>query len=210
MKKLGIIGSGDLGQLIAYHAGTSLKYEVIGFFDDFRQKGEVISGHRIIGGINDVLSSFHDGTIEELMIGIGYKHFELRKQMFVTYSSKIPMATIIHPSSYVDPSCKIGPGVFILPGCVLDRNVEISGNVLLNTGCVIAHDSIIGAHSFLSPAVKIAGFVRIGECCSIGINTTIIDNLIIADEVKTGGGCVVIKSIDRVGLYVGNPAKFIK
>ena len=120
------------------------------------------------------------------------------------------MAIIIHSSSYVDSSCKIGKGVFILPGCVLDRNVELKDNVLLNTGSVISHDSVVSAHTFLSPAVKIAGFVNIGECCNIGINTTIIDNIEIVANSQTGGGTVVIKNITEPGLYVGNPAKFIR
>lgn len=210
MKKLGIIGSGDLGQLIAYHAGASMNYCVAGFFDDFKEKNSTVSEVKILGGTNEVLMAFNNGIIEELIIGIGYKHFALRKKIFNSFFSKIPMANVIHPSSFIDPSCKIGTGVFILPGCVLDRNVVVKDNVLLNTGCVISHDSTIESHSFLSPAVKVAGFVTIGECCNIGINTTIIDNISIVPYSQTGGGAVIIKNISEPGLYVGNPAKFIR
>ena len=34
-KKLAIIGSGDLGQLIAHHASEDSKMEVVGYFNDF-------------------------------------------------------------------------------------------------------------------------------------------------------------------------------
>ena len=142
MKRLGIIGSADLGQLIAYHANSSGNYQVTAFFDDFKKKNDVVGGIQIFGGTNDVRKAFNDGVIDELMIGIGYKHFEYRKTLFDLYSIQMPIATIIHSSSYIDLSCKIGKGVFILPGCVLDRNVEIKDNVLLNTGCIISHDSI--------------------------------------------------------------------
>lgn len=208
MKKLGIIGSGDLGQLIAHHAGGT--YYVIGYFDDFKEKDSMVFGHKVIGTVNDILTAFKEGVIDELIVGIGYKHFEFRKTIFNSFIGKIPMANVIHPSSYIDPSCKIGSGVFMLPGCVLDRNVVLKDNVLLNTGCVISHDSIVESHCFLSPAVKIAGFVTIGECCNIGINTTIIDNIKIVPYSQTGGGTVVIKNINVAGLYVGNPARFIK
>ena len=210
MKRLGIIGSGDLGQLIAYHANIGGKYEVVAFFDDFKKKNDMVSGIPVLGGTDDVLKAFTDGKIEELMIGIGYKHFEFRRKLFALFSAQIPMATVVHSSSYIDPSCKIGKGVFVLPGCVLDRNVELKDNVLLNTGCVISHDSVVSDHTFLSPGVNIAGFVKIGQCCNIGINTTIIDNIEIADNSQTGGGTVIIKNITEPGLYVGNPAKFIR
>ncbi|MFL5763742.1 MAG: acetyltransferase [Bacteroidia bacterium] len=209
MKKLGIIGSGDLGQLIAHHAAAA-GYQATAFFDDFKEKDSKVNGIKVAGGIDAVMTAFAAGEIEELMIGIGYKHFNSRKEIFASFAGKIPMANVIHPSVYVDPSCKIGSGVFILPGCVLDRNVVLKDNVLLNTGCVIAHDSEVGLHSFLSPGVTVAGYVKIGECCNIGINTTLIDNIMIADHVQTGGGTVVIKDLSQPGLYVGNPAKFIR
>lgn len=210
MKRLGIIGSGDLGQLIAYHAVTDQQYEVAGFFDDFREPGSVVDGYPVLGGIKDVASSFDAGTFDCLMIAIGYKHFEQRKYWFEYFLDKIPYGKLVHSSCYVDPSGSIGNGTFILPGCIIDRNVIVEDNVLINTGSCIAHDSTVKAHSFLSPRVAIAGFVTIGECCNIGINSTIIDNITIANGVQTGGGTVVIKNLQDSGLYVGNPAKFIR
>jgi serine acetyltransferase len=38
----------------------------------------------------------------------------------------------------------------------------------------------------------------------------VIDNIAIAGGVKTGGGTVVIKNLTNKGLYVGNPARYIK
>ena len=55
-----------------------------------------------------------------------------------------------------------------------------------------------------------AGFVDIKEQCIIGINSIIIDNISITEGTRTGGGTVVIKNIEEKGLYVGNPARFIK
>lgn len=210
MKRLAIVGSGDLGQLIAWHAATDGHYEVSGFFDDFKTKNEIIHNIPVLGGLADIQQNYKDKKFDELMIGIGYKHFAMRKKIFETYADQVAFGKLIHSSVFTDPSCSIGRGVFILPGCTLDMNVTIEDNVLMNTGCIIAHDSRIRAHSFISPGAVIAGFVNVGQCCNIGINTTIIDNVIIADEVQTGGGTVVIKNIDKAGLYVGNPARYIR
>ncbi len=209
-KTIAIIGSGDLGQLIAYHTLAMEVYSKAVFFDDFKHPGEKIGLGVVIGGISKIGSSYLKGEFNELIVGIGYNHMQLRKDLFNKFYPSISFATIIHKSSYVDKSVKIGKGVFILPGCTIDYNSTIEDNVLLNTACTIAHDSIVCSHSFLSPRVAMAGFSKIGECCVIGINSTIIDNITIAENTKIGGGCVVVKDIEYPGLYVGIPAKRIK
>jgi sugar O-acyltransferase (sialic acid O-acetyltransferase NeuD family) len=210
LKKLAILGSGDLGQLIAHHAEEDGHYSVVGFFDDFMKEGSIIGQVKVIGKLNEVFEKYEAKKFDEIIIGIGYKHIQFRKNIFEKFFEKIPFAKIIHSSSYVDKSCKVSEGCFVLPGCVLDKGVVLNSNVLMNTASVIAHDSIIGAHTFISPSVSIAGFVNIGQCCNIGINSTIIDNVSICDNVQVGGGGVVIKNIVKSGLYVGNPVKYIR
>lgn len=209
MNRLAIIGSSDLAQLIAHHAVSDKQYNVIGFYDDFKKEGEKINGSVILGNIAKAESDFKNDVFDEIIIAIGYKYFDFRKKTFDSLQGKIPFGKLIHSSCYVDSSCQLGRGVVLLPGCVLDMNVILKDNVLLNTGCVIAHDSSIGAHSFLSPGVIVAGFVNVGACCNIGINTTIIDNIIIGDNIQTGGGSVVVNNIDKPGTYVGVPARLL-
>ena len=207
--KIAIIGSGDLGQLIAYHAKQSSGYEIAGYFDDFAQDKKATDGHLILGKIDNIMPLYQKKTFDALMVGIGYKHFDFRKKVYEQFKGIIPFAKVIHPSAYIDPSASIGEGCFILPGCTLDKGVEVGPNVLLNTSCCIAHDSAIGAHSFLAPRVALAGFINIGECCMLGINSTIIDNIVIPPKTVIGGGAVVIKSVETAGLYVGVPAKLV-
>lgn len=210
MKRLAIIGSGDLGQQIAYHAQTDGHYDVVAFFDDFQTPGTLRHGIPVAGGVEQVLEHYRDGKFDALMIGIGYKHIGLRQTLYDRFSTDIPFGSVIHTSSYVDKSCTLGSGVMIYPGCMLDMNVVIGDNVLLNIGCVIAHDTTIGTGSFLSPAVKVAGFVDVGPSVILGIGTTVIDNVAIVSGVRTGGGAVVTADLESPGLYVGIPAKFIK
>lgn len=210
LKRLAIVGSGDLGQQIAYHALNDKHYKPVGFFDDFNVVGTIKHNLPILGKTTDIVRLFEEDKFDTLLIGLGYKHFSLRKEFYETLKGKVPFGKIIHSSSYVDRSCKIGDGVFVYPGCTLDMNAEVKDNVAINVGCVIAHDSIISSHCFLSPAVKIAGFVTVGEMVSLGIGTTIIDNLNISPKVRTGAGAVVTKNLESEGLYVGIPAVFKK
>jgi sugar O-acyltransferase (sialic acid O-acetyltransferase NeuD family) len=210
MKRLAIIGAGDLGQLIAYHALADNHFLIAGFFDDTLPIGKKVGDQEILGQIKDVTESYASGKFDYLIVGIGYKHMLFRKNIYNELKKTIPFGKVIHSSCYIDKSSKIGNGSFLLPGCVIDKGVIIGENVLLNTGCIIAHDTTIGNHCFLSPAVKIAGKTEINECCNIGINSTIIDNLVINSNIQTGGGAVVINNLTEVGLYLGVPAKLKK
>ena len=210
MRNLLIAGSGDLAQLMAYHARYNGNYNVIGFLDDFKVKDTFEYGLPIIGNIKDAEKLFKAKVFDELIIGIGYKHLKFRKSLFNQLVDIIPMANIIHSSGYIDKSVKIGTGNFILPGCTLDSGVEIGNNVVLNTGVTIAHDSKINSHIFVGPAVQIAGKVVIEEGCFIGIGSTIIDNIKINQDIQLGGGAVVINNLNEKGLYFGVPAKLKK
>jgi len=210
MKRLAIIGSGDLGQLIAHHAHHDHQFEVVGFFDDFIKLGSTVKGIQVLGAISDIETCFNENVFDVIICGIGYKHLTFRENIFKKLYDKIEFANLIHSSCNIDASSKLGKGIFMLPGSVLDTNVVIEDNVVVNISCAVAHDSKIGAHSFLSPRVAIAGFVTIGRRCNIGINTTIVDNIKINDDIQTGGATVVIENLVNKGLYVGNPSRFIR
>lgn len=210
MKKLAIIGSGDLGCLIAYHAIQDNQFQVVGFFDDYAEPGTSVNNIKILGKILDLEKFYMNKVFDAVICGIGYKHLNFRENLFNQLQDKIDFANLIHSSCHLDASCNIGKGIFMLPDSVLDHNVTIENNVVVNLSTTIAHDSLIGAHSFISPKVAIAGFVNIGKRCNIGINSTIIDNINITDDVQTGGGTVVIENLIKKGLYVGNPSRFIR
>ena len=55
MKKLAIIGSGDLGRLIAYHAIQDNQFQVVGFFDDYAKTGSSVDNIKILGKILDII-----------------------------------------------------------------------------------------------------------------------------------------------------------
>jgi sugar O-acyltransferase (sialic acid O-acetyltransferase NeuD family) len=209
MKVLGIIGSGDLGQQIAHYALTDKHYKKVVFFDDFSLL-KMVNNCEVLGKTSAIQPAFQNKLFDELIIGIGYKNLKVRKELYQNYSGEIPFGKIVHSSSWIDNSAIIEEGSVIYPCCSIDAKSVIKANTILNIGCTVAHDSIIGNHSFLSPRVAIAGFVTIQERCIIGINSTIIDNVNIIQETQIGGGSVIIRSIEKSGLYVGNPAKFIR
>jgi len=210
MKRLAIIGSGDLAFQIAHHAVFDNHYSVVGCFDDYKEEGDLNKNLLILGKLDTIESCYKKDVFDVLIIGIGYNHMDFRNQLFTRYKNIIPFGTIIHSSCQIDDSSIIGNGTIIYPGCNFDMNVEIGENCLIYNGCIIAHDSKIANNSILSPGVNLAGFCFIGQNTNFGIGTIISDNVTIVNNVRTGAGAVVVKSISVSGLYVGIPAKKVK
>lgn len=206
MKSLGIIGAGELGRQIANFAVQDGHYSSVFFFDDFALTPEV-NGIKVLGKAEDILVAFNENTIHEIVIGIGYKHIDKRKELYDMWSNRIPFGKIIHSTCIVDTSAIIKAGSILYPNTVIDKNVVVEENVLLNLSCTISHDATIGKHSFLAPSVTIAGFTHIGDSCFLGVSTTVIDNIEVGNNISTGGGCVVTENITEKGLYIGCPAK---
>lgn len=206
---IGIIGSGHLGQQIANYAISDNHFDKVVFFDDYN-KDSFVNNYPLLGTTESILNHYKKGHFSELIIAIGYKHMNAKKKFFEKFKGVIPFATLIHSSCWVDEKAIIKEGCVIYPGCVIEPDVIIQNNTILNISCCIAHDSIIGSHSFLSPRVAIAGFVKTNECCVFGINSLVIDNIDITNNVQLGAGTVVISNLDKQGLYVGNPQRFIR
>ena len=210
MKRLAIIGSGDLAQQIAHHAIHDNHYQVVGCFDDFKSIGQFSKGLAILGKIDAIHDCFEQGMFDELIIGIGYNHMNFRQELFLQFEKSIPFATIIHSSCFIDKSARIGKGTIIYPGCNVDMHTRIGDNCLIYNGTIIAHDSHISSNTILSPGVQIAGFCQINQHVVLGIGTVVSDNIQICENVKTGAGTVIIKHLTESGLYVGITAKKIK
>jgi len=209
-KNLAIIGAGELGKQIAHIAISNNLYNNIIYFDDYYDE-EIFNGYKVVGSIKILLASFKKGLFDEVIIGIGYHHMAFRESLFQKIKDyKIPFGKVIHSSVIIDSTAKIGDGVIIYPGVIIDSNVKLKDNVLLNVGVSISHDTIINSHCFISPRVALAGFIVIGQKCILGVNSTIIDGVTISDSIQIGGGTVVIKNLIKQGLYVGNPARFIR
>ena len=207
MKKLAIIGAAELGSLITHYVSDAKQFQVVGFYDDF--KTGFFNELPILGKTQQIENDFQNGIFDEIIIAIGYNYMPQRRQLFDVFSDKIPFATIIHPSAYVDASCKIGKGTIIFAGCVLDQFAEIGDNVLLNAGVCVAHHTSVGNHCFLAPRVALAGRIEIKEQCFIGIGAIIKDLIIVENNATIGAGALVLKNIEANSTYFGSPAKKI-
>ena len=131
---------------------------------------------------------------------------------------------IVHPVNLY--GCTIGDDTFVGPFVEIQKNVTIGRKCKIQSHSFICEFVTIGDSVFIGHGVMFindtfssggpAGgnkdlwkSTNIGNNVSIGSNATIMP-VSICDNVVIGAGSVVTKNIDRPGIYVGNPAKFLK
>lgn len=131
---------------------------------------------------------------------------------------------VVHPSSFIHPlaavtgnviigrKCYIGPGaalrgdfglIILEDGCNVQENCTIhmfpGATVLLKKGSHIGHGAVIHG-------------ATIGKNCLVGMNSVIMDNVILGDE-SIVGALTLIKEGEKIptrSVVVGNPGKIIK
>lgn len=207
--RLAIIGAGIYGSQVQHWAEISGMYDVIGYFDDYVNNGNMIKGKPVLGNISDSENFYNERMYDQLFIAIGYKHARFKQSLFLSLRDKIPFATIVVSPTYIDITSKIGENVLICPGCILGENSIIDDNVKLSPNVNVSHDSHVGMGTYCSPSVSIAGCTTVGQCCFLGIGSTIVDGIQICDDVTIGAQTLVLRDITEEGTYIGVPARKI-
>lgn len=204
MNKIAIIGAGEQGRQALQILFAQNIFSVVGFYDDFAK--DEFEKYEILGKISDVKNHYSKSIFDYIFIAIGYKHLKFKESLMKEIKN-IPLASIIHPTAFIENSATIETGCLIYPNAYIGPNTTIKSCSIINIGCILSHDIQIGTCSFLSVGATIGGFSRIGNRSFIGIGTTIIDHIQIADDITVGAGSVVVKNLSEKGLYLGIPAK---
>jgi serine O-acetyltransferase len=80
--------------------------------------------------------------------------------------------------------------------------VVINPDAIIGKGCHINQHVTIGGRSGQNPP-------RIGNNVLIGANALILGDISIGDNAQIGAGAVVVKSVPKGAIVVGNPARII-
>jgi len=122
----------------------------------------------------------------------------IRQFLQVIYLSGMPFVRL-YSGVQILPQTVIGPGLAILHfgGVVITRDCEIGKN------CLLYHNvSLVTMKNRQGP--------RIGANFYAGVNTTIIGDLTIEDNVTCGAGSVVTRSIPGDAVVAGVPARILR
>lgn len=214
MEKIVIIGAGGFGREVKTIIDTindkqsNNVYQFIGFFDDGFEKGKMINGFPVLGGIGD-LNDFSEPL--NVVVAIGDPLVKRKIIKNIKNNSKLSYPNIIHPSVLISKDdVKVGEGNIICGGTIITCNIEIKDFVILNLMCTVGHDTKINSYSSFMPSVNISGEVIIEEAVYVGTGAKIINQLTIGQNTVVGAGAVVAKSLPENCTAVGIPAKPIK
>lgn len=201
-EKLIIIGASGHGKVVADIAMKMNQWKEIFFLDDDPDKKEVL-GFSVLGKTED---SIQYKEKADFFVAIGNNL--IREKIFLKLEREgFSIATLIHPSAVIGLDVLIGEGTAIMPGAVVNAASTIGKGVIVNTSSSIDHDCLINDFVHVSPGVRIAGTVVVGERVWLGINSTVINNITIVSDCIIGAGSLVLNDIAIVGLYYGSPIK---
>ena len=137
---------------------------------------------------------------------------------FNGFKPVIKPSSFIHPQASVTGNVIIGENVYVGPGAAIRGDW---GQIIIEDGCNIQENCTI--HMFPGTTVHLKKGAHVGhgaiihgaileENCLIGMNSVIMDDVVIGKESIVGALCFVSANtnIPERSLVVGNPAKIIK
>ena len=131
---------------------------------------------------------------------------------------------IIEPSNVYE--CTLGDDCFVGPFVEIQKGVQIGARTRVQSHAFICELVEIGPDCFIGHGVVFVNDpfatggpargrrelwkpTRIGARVAIGSNATLLP-VTVCDDVVIGAGAVVVRDIDRSGVYAGNPARFLR
>lgn len=204
-KKLLIIGASGHGKVVADIAIKMNTWQSIAFLDDNKNVRKCL-GLEVIGRSVDFVAYIDEWNF---FVAIGDNTIRKKVQEKIQlYGGEL--VTLIHPAALLGINVTIGRGTVVMAGTVINSDTQIGDGCIINTSSSLDHDNIISDYVHVSPGVRIAGSVNIGESSWVGIGGVVSNNLSICNNCNIGAGTVVLKDIKQRGTYVGIPARKIK
>lgn len=205
--KLILIGGGGHCKACIDVIEQTGQFEIFGILDQKNFIGQSVLGYPIIGSDEDI--SKYAALGYHFLITVGQiKSAAVRKKLFSYLEScQAELAIIISPLAYVSKHVSLGKGTIVMHQASINAGAQIGANCILNSGSNVEHDVVIGDHTHISTQAIINGDCEIGDEVFIGSNATVSSQVKIIHNTIIGAGTVVIKSINEMGNYVGNPAK---
>lgn len=214
MKDIAIYGAGGLGREVACLVNSINKetvptWNLIGFFDDGKEKGTEVSHFgKVLGGFHEINEW---PTKLNLILCFG------APRTLAKVSSSISNPNIVFPN-IIAPDFKmadestfcLGQGNIITGQCAVTTSVIIGNFNLFNGSVVLGHDVKIGNCNVFMPATRISGEVTIANECLFGAGCFVKQQLYIPDRVTLSPLSPLLTKPKADSLYMGNPAKRIK
>lgn len=208
MKDLAIYGMGGFGRevacLIKHINESNPIWNLIGFFDDGKQKGEECEYGLCLGGL-DELNSWPKPLAIAMSIG--------KPEILKTLVGSITNDLISFPNIIANDICwydresvNLGKGNIVSRQCQFSCNVQIGDFNIFNFRIDVGHDVAIGNFNSIMTEAKIAGNVTIGDLNYIGVNSVILQGVKMGNNSTLAAGSVAVRKMKDGYTFMGVPA----
>lgn len=178
--RLVIFGTGGHAKSVieAIHAEGS--HTIVGLVSEDGKKTHVLPGVEVIASnANAIETSVRLGA-EGAIVALGDSL--IRKKIVEHIHGELKFPVIVHPAAWVSPSATLGGGTVVCAGAVVGASTVLGRHCIVNTRASVDHDCTVGDFVHICPGVTVAGYVTIGSNVWVGVGSTVVDRVRIADN----------------------------
>lgn len=206
MKKLVIIGTGEISKVVSEYFQKDSTYEIVAYAEnnDYIKK-DSFNNLKIFP--LETIEDFFSPLECEIFVALGNGQLNYCRTKIYNYVKKLgyKCASYISSRAFVWDNVPIGENCLILENNVIQPYTAIGNNVFMWSGNHLGHSSQINNNCFISSHVVISGMCIIGENTFIGVNSTIADNITIGRDNYIAMATAINKNTDDNSIYKGNP-----
>jgi sugar O-acyltransferase (sialic acid O-acetyltransferase NeuD family) len=207
-ERIVIVGTGEQAELAFEYFTYDSPHEVVAFSAEPQfVKSPVFNGLPVVP--LDRISAAYPPTEYRAFVAVSATHLNrVRRRLYEAVKAiGYTCASYVSSSAFVWHNVEIGENTFIFEDNVLQHRVRVGDNVILWSGNHVGHRTVIENDCFIASHVVISGFCVVGRWSYLGVNSSIRDELSLAENCVIGAGAVVGKDTDPRQVYVGNPAR---
>jgi sugar O-acyltransferase (sialic acid O-acetyltransferase NeuD family) len=206
-----ILGGSGHGTVIADALARSDSLRLLGFIDSRLVPGDDVSGHRVLGRVEDIPTLVHSHELDGLIIGVGDNWIRARLvETARTLAPGILFPNVFHPSAVVSRSTSWGEGNVVLAGAIVNCGATAGDFCILNTSCSVDHDCRLGDYVSVAPQACVGGNVRIGDYAVVCLGARVIHQIHIGAHTVIGAGSTVLRDVPSHVTAYGTPARVVR
>jgi len=198
-RPLVIYGAGDHGQVVA-EAAELAGFDVVGFWDDALEPGEVIGQWPVLEPAEKPISH------ELAFVAIGDNETRRRAADQLT-AGGWSLTSVVHPAASISESATAADGVFVGPQAVVHTGASLETGTIINSGAIVEHHGQVGAFTHIAPGVAMGGHCQIGSSVLIGVGARLLPERQIGDGAHIAAGAVVAEHVPEGTTVAGVPAR---
>ena len=203
MARVVVFGAGDIARLAHHYFSTDSDHEVVAFaVDPEYQTDDEFLGLPLVTA--DKLAHRYPADEYSVFVALSYARMNRPRAAKVEQLRRFGYRLV----SYVSSRCsflttyEVGANCFILEDNTIQPFVRIGDDVTLWSGNHIGHDSVIRSHCFITSHVVVSGNCDVGAYSFLGVNSTIVNSVRVAERTLVGAGAVITGDTVEGGVYV--------